>query len=141
MININSESLDIFSLLIACDATSLSLVTFYPRFLQQKRDERRDGANARQVEHTSGLICSADVTSNAHPEAINMPLQRHTRTHALLRSRRTKCDVLLSHKGQSRDNYGARETPPEKENIYATAREGGIFYIGNTRAAVVMFIS
>jgi len=36
--------------------------------------------------------------------------------------------VLLSHKGQSRDNYDAREAPAEEENIYASAREGGIFY-------------
>lgn len=96
-------------------------VTFYPRFSQQKRNERSDTRIRKEGCTDIGFDVFVNVTGSVHPEAINMSSWGiHAYTHFFSHGGRR--DVLLSHKGQGRDNYGARGTPVEEENIYACAR-------------------
>jgi len=68
-----------------------------------------------------------NVTDSLRPEAINMPSRgTHTHTHTHTRITRTSlvAAVLLSYKGQSRDNYGARGTRRgRREYMRVCARE------------------
>lgn len=61
----------------------------------------------------------------------------HSRTSSIGGGRR---GVLLSHKGQGRDNYSARETSAKEENICMCVRKGRSS-IENAHAIAVTFIS
>lgn len=78
-----------------------------------------------------------NVTGSVYPEVINMPLHTHSRTSSIGGGRR---GVLLSHKGQGRDNYSARETSAKEENICTCVRKGRSS-IRNAHAIAVTFIS
>lgn len=80
-----------------------------------------------------------NVTGSVYPEVINMPLHAYARIYTHFFDRRRS--VLLSHKGQVRDNYCVRETSVKEKRIYIyiyiyVCVCKGRSSIGNARATV-----
>lgn len=81
------------------------------------------GRQGDRVHRRGSIRVFVNVTGSMHPEAINMPSRgahAYTRTSLVATVIR---DVLLSHKGQGRDNYDARGS--QKKRIQTRACNGG----------------
>lgn len=137
----SSKTLLIFSLSITCDACAYQAqCNFLPQILAAEMKKMADqSAKEMRCTHGQSSLCVRKRHTQRVSGSDKYAAEGHThsRTSSIGGGRR---GVLLSHKGQGRDNYSARETSAKEENICMCVRKGRSS-IGNAHAIAVTFIS